>query len=59
MAKTNHKKYNTWRFALSVDNSLNSLPRNPQCIEISNRAWQRQTTKRTKHGDCTKIWTIH
>ena len=51
MTKTNHKKNETWRFALNMDNSLNSPPRNPQGIEISNRAWQRQTIKGTKHGD--------
>ena len=51
MAKTNHKKNKTWGFALNVYNSLNTPPGNPQCIEISNKAWQRQTTKSTTHGD--------
>ena len=39
MAKTNHTMNTTRRFVYNVDNSLNSPPRNPQCIETT-----------TKHG---------
>ena len=48
-----------WRLVLKPDNSLNSPARNPQCVGVSNKAWQKQTTKWTRNEDLFEMWKIH